>query len=951
MPLSSRQLNFVYTDKQRIQNITAEDGAVITLYAQWHRRYRVNYDSSLFTCYINENTNNHYWAFEGDTVRINVTNPSVTYTFSIIDADGKNIEYSDYTFTMPKKEVWITISSAKNDISYSTITLDDRDSWDDSAYLYDSSNPTVTPIVTVMNGDTVLTEGTDYTLEIFNNTGSPDSMVEAVVLVTGMGDYYSTAVKTFRITPFDIADCEIKGRLEAYDNGYGPYYPLCENVEVWNGDTKLVCDKDYTIELDPNIDVYGYEVGNTYTATIHGTGDWGGTKTLNFTFVALTHTIVFDANGGSGEMANAAIGNDPGRYYLPVCTFTAPYGYEFDYWKVNYKDIEENPIKQPNDYFSSPRIWGEDDVQTITVTAHWREKAKYTVTLPQGMEIVSGIVDGDGKAYDDEVITFKASDGYTVFGDVKVGETTLTADANGIYTVTVADSDLTVTATKVLDDNTCYFDESTSTLHLRGNVNKTNVQSYKNSAVTVVADNGATLPQDSSNLFDSFGVVTSIDLSNADTSSVTNMHRMFRSCSELTALNLSGFNTSSVEDMSSMFRNCESLTQLDVSGFDTSSVEDMNNMFFNCNNLTTLDLSSFDTSSVTDMSGMFDNCYGLTTLDLSGFDTSEVTTMYAMFRFCMKLTTLDLSGFDTSSVTDMSGMFGSCSNLTTIYVSDNWNTESVTQSNSMFSGCSKLKGGNGTVYDSNNITYSYAVIDKDGQTGYLTGTYALTLPNDMEIVTDATGNKVGDRYPYNSAVEFRYTGTVPEHHYVNVKVRNTVLNADGDGIYTLTVTDNTVVSAEIKACKYTVTLPNNMEIVSTASGSYEYGANVSFKAKYGYIVKNDVTANGTVLTADDNGVYTLTVTDNMTVSADVDVESYFNAGTHTLTLKGIVLNGRNGMILPNGVNKSDVQSINVDNTGAALPQDSSYLFYYFTNVTSIDLTGADTSSVRKIDST
>ncbi len=174
----------------------------------------------------------------------------------------------------------------------------------------------------------------------------------------------------------DIATCEIRGTLEAYDDGYGPYNQLAANVEVWDCDTQLTPDTDYSIELDPDVDIYSYEVGKQYQATVTGMGDWGGTKTFTFTFVALHHTVVFDANGGSGTMAGGTVANDggyAGRYTLPVCGFTAPDGKVFDHWVVDYAGIEENPIKQPGDYFTAPYIFDVSDVQTITVTAYWRD--------------------------------------------------------------------------------------------------------------------------------------------------------------------------------------------------------------------------------------------------------------------------------------------------------------------------------------------------------------------------------------------------------------------------------------------------------------------------------------------------------------------------------------------------------------------------------------------------
>ena len=179
---------------------------------------------------------------------------------------------------------------------------------------------------------------------------------------------------------WDIATCDIKGTLEAYDDGYGPYNQLSANVEVWNGDTQLTLDTDYTIELDPNIGTYDYVVGEQYQATVKGTGDWGGTKTFTFTFVALHHTVVFDANGGTGTMGGGTVANDggnAGRYYLPECTFTAPDGKVFDHWVAS---CEPDAEKQPGDYFTAPYIWSESDVQTITVTAYWRDAQTLALT-------------------------------------------------------------------------------------------------------------------------------------------------------------------------------------------------------------------------------------------------------------------------------------------------------------------------------------------------------------------------------------------------------------------------------------------------------------------------------------------------------------------------------------------------------------------------------------------
>lgn len=76
--------------------------------------------------------------------------------------------------------------------------------------------------------------------------------------------------------------------------------------------------------------------------------------------------------------------------------------------------------------------------------------------------------------------------------------------------------------------------------------------------------------------------------------------------------------------MSSMFDGCSSLTELNISNWDTSAVTDMGWMFARCSSLTELNLSGWDISSVMNMGAMFDECINLQSLDASGWDTSNV---------------------------------------------------------------------------------------------------------------------------------------------------------------------------------------------------------------------------------------------------------------------------------------------------------------------------------------
>ena len=204
-------------------------------------------------------------------------------------------------------------------------------------------------------------------------------------------------------------------------------------------------------------------------------------------------------------------------------------------------------------------------------------------------------------------------------------------------------------------------------------------------------------------MFGGCSSLTSLDISNLDTSNVTDMRYMFYGCSGLTSLDISKLDTSNVTKMNGMFNGCSGLTSLDISNFNTSNVTDMGFMFIDCSGLTSLDVSKLDTSNVTDMSFMFSRCSGLTSLDVSKLDTGKVTSMYEMFFNCRGLTSLDVSNFNTSNVTDMREMFGDCSGLTSLDVSI-FNTSNVTSMEAMFGGCSSLTSLDVSNFNTSNVT-------------------------------------------------------------------------------------------------------------------------------------------------------------------------------------------------------------------------------------------------------
>lgn len=114
----------------------------------------------------------------------------------------------------------------------------------------------------------------------------------------------------------------------------------------------------------------GYYIDTLTTATINGKKasvqiyDGGQSVSLYFTVPGKNCTISYEANGGSGEMANASI-LENNSFVLPECGFTAPEGKEFKAWKIG--DTEYLPGKKVKvkDDLTATAVW--DNIQSFQV--------------------------------------------------------------------------------------------------------------------------------------------------------------------------------------------------------------------------------------------------------------------------------------------------------------------------------------------------------------------------------------------------------------------------------------------------------------------------------------------------------------------------------------------------------------------------------------------------------
>ena len=177
------------------------------------------------------------------------------------------------------------------------------------------------------------------------------------------------------------------------------------------------------------------------------------------------------------------------------------------------------------------------------------------------------------------------------------------------------------------------YDSETGELKLNwGEFNKDNkwgddVPSFD--VKSVVATSEVSFTGDCSFLFRAFGCER-MDLSNVNTSDVTNMNNMFLSCALLTSLDISGWDTEHVTDMNRMFFDCWKLPSLNLSGWNTRNVTNMDYMFCNCMNLNTIYVSpEWNTENVVNSFDMFDDCTSLVGGMGTTFDANHIDKEYA----------------------------------------------------------------------------------------------------------------------------------------------------------------------------------------------------------------------------------------------------------------------------------------------------------------------------------
>ena len=135
------------------------------------------------------------------------------------------------------------------------------------------------------------------------------------------------------------------------------------------------------IRFTPNA---GYQFDSNTVFTVNGkeTAKFGdiGDREYSATAYAATYTVTYDANGGTGSMAQEFLTHDnegfAKNYTFPQCGFTAPAGQEFDKWLWYY---ESNP-GSTNEITPGQSPWISGN---IVVKALWKT-VEYNVTVTGG---------------------------------------------------------------------------------------------------------------------------------------------------------------------------------------------------------------------------------------------------------------------------------------------------------------------------------------------------------------------------------------------------------------------------------------------------------------------------------------------------------------------------------------------------------------------------------------
>ena len=280
----------------------------------------------------------------------------------------------------------------------------------------------VKPAVAITLGGRTLKAGDDYTLEYKNNVEVSD---EAVIVITGKGNYTGTVEKKFSIYKVSIVKAYITGIASSvvYTGSAIEFSNLAVSVDG----AVLVKDRDYVVEYSDNI-----AVSSKAAVKISGTGVYGGVIVKTFAITAKnTNACSVDAINGqqyTGKAVTPAVTVRDGAVVLSEGT---------DY------TVE---------YSNNINVTTNDSMATVTITG----KGNYTGTISAEFAISKNVTDIS------KAVISKIEDQYYNFGTEITPDVTVTLNGK--------------TLTKGTDYALVYVDnvmEGTASVYVKGINNST----------------------------------------------------------------------------------------------------------------------------------------------------------------------------------------------------------------------------------------------------------------------------------------------------------------------------------------------------------------------------------------------------------------------------------------------------------------------------------------------
>ena len=275
----------------------------------------------------------------------------------------------------------------------------------------------IEPAVTVKDGETTLTLGTDYEVAYSNNVNAGT----ATVTITGKGNYSGETAATFTIAmSMTNEDITITIPEQTYMGS-----ELTPVITVKDGETVLAENTNYTVTA-PSVTVQ--DAGN-YTYTITGAGYYAGSREVLFTIAKATPTVTAPTavenlkykgspqalvNAGNTDFGTLLYSTDGTNYSADIPTGTDAGTYTI-YYKVEGSDNWNAVAAQTIEATIAPGLYtvsfdangGSGDAMEsmqLTYDGDWAMLPACTYTAPDGKAFKNWntAADGTGTTYDDK---------------------------------------------------------------------------------------------------------------------------------------------------------------------------------------------------------------------------------------------------------------------------------------------------------------------------------------------------------------------------------------------------------------------------------------------------------------------------------------------------------------------------------------------------------------------